>query len=121
MWPLILAAGGLFAFIFGRKPGKTGPAVLAETTTALGQPSGTQNWIAPSGRIYRVTRWIIPSAPPQANVALALGGLWASQPAVPNSYWLGQYGAGGSAPTASLEPDATARSDFEALRVMLVG
>jgi hypothetical protein len=122
MWPWLLAAGGVFAWLFGSKPkGATGPDVLAKTTSQFGQPAGVVNWIAPSGRLYRVAHWLnVAAAVPGANMALALGGAWAGQIA-PSSYWLGQYGAGGSVAIASLEPDATSTSDFNALRASLVG
>lgn len=123
MWPFVVGAAALAAILFGTKKasGKTGPTVLFETTTQLGQPASTQNWLAPSGRIYRITRWNIAGGPPTANVALALGGSWAAQPSAPNSYWLGQFGAGGSNPTLTNAPDNTAKQDFDALRVMLTG
>lgn len=113
MWPLILAAGGLAALIFGTKnaSAKTGPTILAETTTKLGQPVGTQNWPAPSGRVYRVTHWNTAGG----QTLLVLGGSWAAQPSAPNAYWLIQITPQGTPTSSSLEPDATARQDLQAL------
>lgn len=119
MWPAILAVGGIAALFFGTKPKrKNGATVLAESTTKYGQPIGTQNWPSPaSGRIYRVTNWTTA----QGTVALIVGGAAAAQPSTPDAYWLIQRTTGDNFKTlSSVEPDATAKSDFAMLQQSFV-